>query len=66
VESALRNVHDDEGFHVILQHLLKDFLAIQERGFVWDLFYNGIEFVPFVAFIKCDTKEADLLTGSYS
>jgi hypothetical protein len=83
VESALRNVHDDEGltasntlvaaqdFHVILHHLLKDFLVIQERGFVWDLFYNGkeytgIEFVPFVAFIKCDTKEADLLTGSYS
>jgi hypothetical protein len=68
VELALRNVHDDEGltasntlvaaqdFHVILQHLLKDFLVIQERGFVWDLFYNGkeytgIEFVPFVAFI---------------
>ncbi len=83
VESALRNVHDDEGltasntlvaaqdFHVILEHLLKDFLVIQERGFVWDLFYNGkeytgVEFVPFVAFIKCDTKEADLLTGSYS
>jgi hypothetical protein len=64
VESALRNVQDDEGltasntlvaaqdFHVILHHLLKDFLVIQERGFVWDLFYNGkeytgIEFVPF-------------------
>jgi hypothetical protein len=83
VESALRNVHDDEGltasntlvaaqdFHVILEHLLRVFLVIQERGFVWDLFYNGkeytgVEFVPFVAFIKCDTKEADLLTGSYS
>jgi hypothetical protein len=79
----LRNAQKDEGltasntlvaaqdFHVILQHLLKDFLVIQERGFVWDLLYNGkeytgIEFVLFVAFIKCDTKEADLLTGSYS
>ena len=28
--------------------------------------YEGIEFVPFVVFIKCDTKEADLLAGSYS
>jgi hypothetical protein len=26
-----------QDFHVILQHLLKDFLVIQERGFVWDL-----------------------------
>jgi hypothetical protein len=83
VESALRNVHYDEcltaantlvaaqDFHVILHQLLKDFLAIQERGLVRDLFYSGkeytgIEFVPSVAFIKCDTKEADLLIGSYS
>jgi hypothetical protein len=77
VESALNDVQDDEGltvsntlvaaqdFHVILHHLLKDFLVViqERRGFVWDLVfsyngneYTGIEFVPFVAFIKCDTK----------
>jgi hypothetical protein len=62
VELVLRNVYDDEGltasntlvaaqdFHVILHHLLKDFLVIQERGFVWDLFYSGKEY-PGIEFL---------------
>jgi len=36
---------------------------LQETGFIWDLFYKGklyegIEFIPYVPFIACDTDEA--------
>jgi hypothetical protein len=83
VESLIINVADDEGvfggddvekaqdLHTNLSVLLEEYLTIQERGFSWDLFYNGrlyedIEFVPYVHFIKCDTEEADRLAGKYT
>jgi hypothetical protein len=54
----------------MLAKILESYLQIQETGFMWDLFYNGIlykdiEFIPFVPFIKCDTEEADTLCGKY-
>jgi len=60
-----------QDFHTMLAVILDSFLPIQQRGFYWDLKYNGkvyknIEFVPYVSFICCDTDEADRLCGSYT
>jgi hypothetical protein len=60
-----------QDFHTMLAVILDTFLPIQQRGFYWDLQYNGevyknIEFVPYVSFICCDTDEADRLCGSYT
>lgn len=65
---AKANVAQD--LHTMLELILESFIPLQERGFVWDLrykgkVYEGIEFVPFVPFIKCDTEEADRLCGKY-
>ena len=54
--------------HAMLDVLLEGYRDIQKRGFIWDLRYQGktwkdLEFVPFLIFIKCDTKEANLLCG---
>jgi hypothetical protein len=43
---------------------------IQEEGFEWNLMYHGkeykgVEFIPYVHFIKCDTEEADHLARKY-
>jgi len=59
-----------QDFHSMLSVTLKSFVELQRTGFYWDLVYKGIlypniEFVPFVAFVKCDTEEADLLCGKY-
>jgi hypothetical protein len=59
-----------QDFHTMLQILLSSYVEVQNKGFIWDLryrgkTYQGIEFVPFVMFVKCDTDEADLLCGSY-
>ena len=60
-----------QDFHSILSVLLEPMVNIQEHGFLWDLNYKGqlykdVHFIPFVPFIRCDTAEADKLTGSYS
>ena len=57
--------------HAMLDKILESYVKLQKTGFKWDLRYRGktwegLEFVPFVCFVKCDTKEADLLCGSYS
>ena len=59
-----------QDFHSMLSVILESFVELQRTGFYWDLVYKGIlyqniEFVPFVAFVKCDTEEADLLCGKY-
>ena len=59
-----------QDYHNILATILEDFTEIMEKGFEWDLLYNGkrydgIQFVPYVHFIKCDTEEADKLAGKY-
>ena len=60
-----------QDLHTMLALIWESYLPIQQRGFYWDLRYNGkvykdIEFVPFVAFICCDTEEADRLCGAYT
>ena len=58
-----------QDYHDLLAMAFKEFVLIQERGFCWDLKYRGklwpVEFVLYVPFIKCDTNEADVLTGAY-
>jgi hypothetical protein len=68
-ESEDGAVHAQD-FHTMLSTILESFVELQRTGFIWDLvykgkLYKGIEFVPFVPFVKCDTEEADLLCGKY-
>jgi hypothetical protein len=60
-----------QDFHTSLSKILEEFVAIQEEGFEWDLVYHGkeykgVEFIPYVHFIKCGTEEADRLAGKYT
>jgi len=60
-----------QDFHAMLAEILEGFVTLQETGFIWDLFYKGklyegIEFIPYVPFIACDTDEADRLCGAYT
>ena len=69
--SAASNVHKAQDMHTMMAELLREFVDIQNTGFIWDLqykgvTYRGIEFLPFVPFFKCDTDEADRLTGSFT
>jgi hypothetical protein len=59
-----------QDYHDILSKILEGMVKIQQRGFIWDFMYSGkvhrnIKFVPYIHFIKCDTKEADKLVGKY-
>lgn len=58
-------------FHAMLDAILEGYLKLQGKGIMWDLRYKGktwkgLVFIPFLLFIKCDTKEADLLCGKYT
>ena len=58
------------GFSTMLSFALKSLVELQETGFIWDTaaygnLYKGLEFVPFVLNVKCDTEEGDLLCGKY-
>jgi hypothetical protein len=61
-----------QDLHTILAKILEPYISLQEAGgFEWDLSYNGklhkgIQFIPYVHMIKCDTDEADRLAGSYT
>jgi len=66
----LKNVSKHEDFHAMLDVAFEKLVQIINSGFIWDFQYKGkehkgVEMVPFVAFIKCDTDEADMLCGSY-
>ena len=59
-----------QDFHTMLSFALKSLVDLQERGFIWDTaaygnLFRGLEFVPFVLNVKCDTEEGDLLCGKY-
>ena len=65
-------VKNDQDFHAMMDIILQDFVRIQERGFLWDHHdpvaqqtYEGINYKTFTPFIRCDTKEADLLAAKY-
>jgi hypothetical protein len=60
-----------QDFHTILSKILEEFIAIQEEGFdEWDLMYHGkeyqgVEFIPYIHFIKSDVEEANRLARKY-
>ena len=60
-----------QDFHTMLSFALKSFVALQETGFIWDVsaygkVFQGVEFVPFVVNVNCDSEEGDLLCGKYT
>ncbi len=60
-----------QDLHRILAAILKTYREMEEEGMVWDYkfggqLYKNVELKFFVAFVKCDTQEADKLCGSYT
>lgn len=69
-EPATEKLNKSQDFHCMLDVIMESLCDVLKNGFLWDLRYRGttykdIEFVPYVAFVKCDTDEADLLCGSF-
>ena len=63
-------VHKAQDLHAMISYVLKGFKELQKTGFKWDLMYNGklykdVTMIPFVSFLRVDTKEADLFCGKY-
>ena len=59
-----------QDYHAMLDAILAKYREIQQNGFTFDFRYKGklcegVEFIPFVPFIKCDTKEANTLCGAF-
>ena len=59
-----------QDFHSMLDVILESLVHMQDAGMVWDLRYKNkvhknVEFVFYVAFVRCDTEEADKLCGKY-
>ena len=64
------DIHKAQDLHHMLSYVLKGLKELQKTGFIWDLYYNGrlykdVLFRPFVAFMRVDTKEADIFCASY-
>ena len=60
-----------QDFHTVLSFALKSFVKLQETGFIWDVVaygktFKGVEFIPIVVNINCDSEEGDLLCGKYT
>ena len=60
-----------QDLHTMLDAVLESYIPLQNSGFYWDLMYQGklykgVEFVPFVPFVKSNMDEADQLSGSYT
>ena len=60
-----------QDLHAILGMILSSVKKLIDEHFVWDYKYRGkiyknVEFVPFLAYVKCDTQEADKLCGHYA
>lgn len=61
-----------QDLHQMLAILLQGVKDLQDKGgFFWDLTYKGkthrkVWFVPYVAYVKCDTDEADKLCGAFT
>ena len=57
-------------WQAILTEILKSYVEFQTKGMHFDYRYGGktyknVELVPYVAFVKADTEEADKLCGKY-
>ena len=63
--------HATQDFHAQLEVILEGLVELQETGFIWDLryknrTYHDLHFEVFVPFVKCDTKEGDILCGKFT
>lgn len=66
-----REAHKPGDYHAMIDKILESYRDLQQNGFQWDLRYRGktwygLTFIPFLLFIKCDTKEGDMLCGSFN
>ena len=64
------NVSPAQDKHTILSCILESYAKMAKEGMVWDFEYKGkvykeIELLFFIPFVKCDSDEADTLTGKY-
>jgi len=64
-------IHPSQDLHAMISHVLKGLVQLQKTGFKWDLMYKGklykdVTMIPYVAFLRVDTKEADLFCGKYT
>jgi hypothetical protein len=71
IGANMQNAHPAQDLHTMLDTVLEGFVKLQKTGFKWDLAYNGklykgVEFVPFVMFMRADMEEADKLCGAYT
>ena len=71
IGAKMKNAHPAQDLHTMLDTILQGFVKLQKTGFKWDLFYNGklhkgVEFVPFVTFMRADMEEADKICGAYT
>ena len=65
------DIHPSQDLHAMISHVLKGLVQLQKTGFKWDLMYKGklykdVTMIPYVAFLRVDTKEADLFCGKYT
>lgn len=58
-----------QDFHKQLATILESYVTIEQSGMLWDLFYQGqvhkADLVFWTIMVRCDTDEAELLTGKY-
>lgn len=69
-EAGLQEKHQVQDFHSMLSFLLESYRELEKESLLWDLNYRGklykdVEFVFYVAFVKCDNDEGDKLCGQY-
>ena len=65
------NATKHQDLHRVLATILSSLKTLCENGMQWDYKYKGktyknMELVFYIAFVKCDTDEADKLCGHYS
>ena len=65
------DIHPSQDLHAMISHVLKGLVQLQKTGFKWDLMYKGklhkdVTMIPCVAFLRVDTKEADLFCGKHT
>ena len=71
IGANMQNACAAQDLHTMLDTVLEGFVKLQKTGFKWDLPYNGqlykgVEFIPFVMFMRADMEEADKLCGAYT
>jgi hypothetical protein len=62
--------HNEQDFHSMLSCILASFVELQNRGYIFDVFWEDRLFAdthwkPFVPFVRCDNKEGDHFGGKF-